>query len=176
MKSKKAWRARATDTTGKRMLIAVGAVIGIVLVALIVVQYNYQQRIDKLASTADTVWQDPIKSINGVARSSSTTAPYFTDGLGWNDACPCPRVNHSWLVLIAPSQEADFIRSAFQRSGYQATVNNYDSPGAAGTATKNHITLDVGFYTLGNNDHPPYQAPSGKAWRTLSVDAFEVAK
>jgi hypothetical protein len=138
-----------------------------------VAQYNYQQRIGRLSNLADAVWQDPIKSINGVSKKSSTTASYFTDSLGWNDTCPCPRVNHSWLVLIAPSQEADFIRNAFQQSGYQATVNNYETPGAAGTATKGHVTLNVGFYSVGSGEHPPYQAPSGKVWKSFSVDAFE---
>ncbi len=167
------WK-RVTDAAWKRILLVVGAVVVIILVAFIVVQHSYQQRIDKLSTAVDTVWQDPIKSISGVSKTSSTTAPYFTDSLGWNDACPCPRVNHSWLVLVAPDQEADFIRNAFQQSGYQATVNNYQTPGAAGTGTKDHVTLNVGFYSIDSREQTPYQAPSGKVWKSFSADASEV--
>jgi hypothetical protein len=159
---------------GRRTLIVIGAIVAVLLVVYGVFEYAYQQRINTLSTTIDQVWQNPTKTIAGVDSSTYIKAPHYLDSF-CTDNGPCPTVTRSWLVLVDPNQEIDFIRNAFQQVGYQATIHNYQDPGAAGVGFKNHVTLSVGFYAPGNNDHPPYQAPSGKIWRSFSVDAFETA-
>lgn len=165
---------RAANTAWKRIAIVFGIVVGIPLLLYGITEYSYQQRINTLSNAIDQVWQNPVKTVEATAPYTYVKAPHYFESLCIDNG-PCPTVTRSWLALVSPNQEADFIRSTLRQSGYQTTVYSYQEPGAAGVGTKGRITLSVGFYAPENNEHPPYQAPSGKIWRSFSVDAYEVA-
>ena len=152
-------------------------VLAVIILATIVAllgtwQFFYHQRINKLSDASTSVWQDQATSLNGASSSSSVKAPFF-----WESYCidsgPCPAVSTSWLVLSTPNQEASFIQNAFEKAGYNATVNDYKTPGASGVGARDGITMSVGFYALGPNDVIPYSSPEGKEWKSFGVTVFE---
>lgn len=165
-------KQEANKRPAKKIWVLIAIVIVALVASIVTGQVLYQQRINKLSEASMGVWKDQVVALNGVSSGSSVKAPFF-----WESYCidngPCPAVSTSWLVLVEPDQEASFIQSTLEKSGYSATINNYKTPGASGVGTKNDITMSVGFYAPGANDKIPYAAPEGKEWKSFGVNVFE---
>ncbi len=166
-------RSRLATPKRKRRLIILAIVVAILLALWGVAEYSYQLKINKLSTAVQKVGSGYVEPAGGVANSFGVKAPHFLDSFCIDNG-PCPMVTKGWTVLIAPDQEASYVRDVFQKTGYQGDVSKIQVQETTNRDMGNGVTLSVGFYHLA--EQPPYQAPPGKEWKSFDVSATESLK
>lgn len=174
MKNKKTMWTQVTDKTWKKIALILAVLVVIAGASAGAAQWGYQQKVNRLSAIVDHVFQTSIKAAGGVPAYSHVQAPYVWES--WCiDTAPCPRVDSQWYVAIPAGHEADFTDSIVKNSGYKPGLapTTYSDGEIVGSATDQGagFTAEVTTLDQARGQKPPYPAPTGTEWRTVTISA-----
>jgi hypothetical protein len=162
---------RATNTTWKKAVIAVGVLALIVLIPYGIAEYNYQLRVQKLVHTLQSVGQKVLKPHGGVNVMEPGVGGHCThviNAMTAIDTGPCPIAASSWLVPVTKGQETELLTSILRDSGFSEPTSSW-----GGGGKYNDVGISIAVHPGTASNKEPYSLSPDKEWAIVNVDAQE---